>query len=248
MKTFAWIVVVLLLLIGGAVAYVALNSGHLVKSGIESFGPQFLGVEVEVDNVDLAITEGSAAVNGLRLGNPAGFAGSDMMQVDKIKVVLDTSQISDTLVVMKEVVIDGASITAIAKGQQTNFQQLMANLDAATGSDSQATAEAADTAPGPKFIIDKFSFTNTQAALESDVVGQLALAIPDIRLQDIGRKSNGVTGAELAQQILKPLTAAISNEAVKQGLDIDGVQQNIEQRVRDKIGSGLKSLTDSLSQ
>ncbi len=248
MKTFAWIIVVLLLVIGGAVAYVALNSGSLVKSGIESFGPQFLGVDVEVDNVDLAITEGSAAVNGLRLGNPAGFAGSDMMQVDKIKVVLDTSQISDTLVVMKEVVIDGASVTAIAKGQQTNFQQLMANLDAATGSDSQAAAEAADTAPGPKFIIDKFSFTNTQAALDSDVVGQLALTIPDIRLQNIGRKSNGVTGAELAQQILKPLTASISNEAVKQGLDIDGVQQNIEQKVRDKIGSGLKSLTDRLGK
>lgn len=129
MKTFAWIVVVLLLLIGGAVAYVALNSGSLVKSGIEKFGPQFLGIEVQVDNVDLAITEGSAAINGLRLGNPAGFSGADMMQVDQIKVVLDTSQISDTLVVMKEVVIDGANITAIAKGQQTNFQQLMANLN-----------------------------------------------------------------------------------------------------------------------
>ena len=248
MKTFAWIVVVLLLLIGGAVAYVALNSGSLVKSGIETFGPQFLGVEVQVDNVDLAITEGSAAVNGLRLGNPAGFDGSDMMQVDQIKVVLDPSQISETLVVMKEVVIDGANITAIAKGQQTNFQQLLANLDAATGSEAQATAETTEAAAGPKFIIDKFSFTNTQAALDSDVVGQLALTIPDIRLQDIGRKGNGVTGAELAQQILRPLTAAISNEAVKQGLDIDGVKQNIEQKVRDKIGSGLKSLTDSFSQ
>ncbi|MCR9259194.1 MAG: AsmA family protein [Pseudomonadaceae bacterium] len=248
MKTFAWIVVVLLLLIGGAVAYVAFNSGSLVKSGIERFGPQFLGVEVEVDDVELAITEGSAAVNGFRLGNPEGFAGADMMQVDQVKVVLDTSQISDTLVVMKEVVIDGADITAIAKGQRTNFQQLLANLDAANGSDAQATTETSDSAPGPKFIIDKFSFTNTRAALDSDVVGQLALAIPDIRLQDIGRKSNGVTGVELAQQILKPLTASITNEAVKQGLDIDGVKQNIEQRVRDKIGSGLKSLTDSLSK
>ena len=248
MKTFAWIIVVLLLLIGGAVAYVALNSGSLVKSGIETFGPQFLGIEVQVDAVDLAITEGSAAVNGLRLGNPAGFSGADMMQVDQIKVVLDTSQISDTLIVMKEVVIDGANITAIAKGQQTNFQQLMANLDSATGGDSQASGETADTASGPKFIIDKFSFTNTQAALDSDVVGQLSLTIPDIRLQDIGRNSDGVTAAELAQQILKPLTASISNEAVKQGLDIDGVKQNIEQTVRDKIGSGLKSLKDRISQ
>ena len=245
MKTFAWIVVVLLLLIGGAVAYVALNSGNLAKSGIEEFGPHFLGVDVQVGSVDLALTEGSAAVNGLRLGNPTGFAGADMMQVDQIKVVLDTSQISETLVVMKEVIIDGADISAIAKGQRTNFQQLLANLEAATGGDSQTTAESG---PATRFIIDRFSFTNTRAALDSDVLGQLALTIPDIRLQDVGRKSNGVTGAELAKQLLKPLTAAISNEAVKQGLDIDGVKQNVEQKVRDKIGSGLKSLTERLTQ
>ncbi|XOV83195.1 MAG: hypothetical protein ACFHXK_20375 [bacterium] len=248
MKTFAWIVVALLLLIGGAVAYVALNSGNLVKSGIETFGPQYLGIDVAVDGVDLAITEGSAAVNGLRLGNPDGFDGADMMQVDQIKVVLDTSQISETLIVMKEVVIDGANITAIAKGQRTNFQQLLANLEAATGGDSQTPAETSDAGAGPKFIIDSFSFTNTRAALDSDIVGQLSLAIPDIALKGIGRKSNGVTGAELAQQIFKPLTASISNEVVRQGLNIDGVKENIEQKVRDRIGSGLKSLTDRISQ
>jgi hypothetical protein len=246
MKTFAWIVVVLLLLIGGGVVYVALNSGSLVKSGIEEFGPQFLGVDVRVDGVDLALTEGSAAINGLRLGNPSGFTGADMMQVDRIKVVLDTSQISETLIVMKEVVIDGADITAIAKGQQTNFQQLMANLDAA----SERLSSSSDTSAssGTQFIIDKFSFTNTQAALDSDVLGQLALTIPNIRLEGIGRKSDGVSGAELAQQVLKPLVSAISKEAVQQGLDIDGVKQNVEQKVRDKIGSGLKGFTDRLKK
>lgn len=248
MKTFAWIVVVLLLLIGGGVAYVALNSGSLVKSGIEEFGPQFLGVDVQVDGVDLALTEGSASINGLSLGNPAGFSGAHMMQVDQIKVVLDTSQISETLIVMKEVIIDGADIAAIAKGQSTNFQQLMANLEAATGATSSSSDTSAGAGPDTQFIIDKFSFTNTQASLDSDVLGQLALTIPDIHLDGVGRKSNGVSGAELAQQILKPLVSAISNEAVKQGLDIDGVKQNVEQKVRDKLGSGLKSLTDRLKK
>jgi len=73
-----------------------------------------------------------------------------------------------------------------------------------------------------KFIIDRFNFTNAKASLDSDILGQLELNIPDIRLKDIGRKSNGATAAELAEQILKPITAAISKEAVNQGLDIEG--------------------------
>ncbi len=246
MKALGWIIGIVVLLVAGVVVYVALNSGSLVKRGIEEFGPQYLGVDVSVDEVNLALTEGSAQIKGLHIGNPAGFAGSHLMNLNEIKVILDTNQISDTLVVMKQVVIDGADIAAVAKGKRTNFQALMDNLEAATGGPGEGTSES--TAGEMKFIIDQFSFTNAKASMNSDVLGALDLEIPDIRLKDIGRKTNGATGVEIAEQIFKPISAAISKEAVNQGLDIDGVKANVQQKVRDKIGSGLKSLTDKLNR
>lgn len=246
MKAIGWVVGILVLALIGVGVFVALNSGNLVKSAIEEFGPQYLGVDVGVSEVNLELTEGSAQIKGLRMGNPQGFSGPDMMALDEIKVVLDTSQISETLVVMKEVVIDGAAVTAIAKGQRTNFQQLMDNLGVSSSSEETAASEADGVTT--KFIIDRFNFTNAKASLDSDILGQLELNIPDIRLKDIGRKSNGATAAELAEQILKPITAAISKEAVNQGLDIEGVKANVRGKIEEKIGSGLKGLTDRLKR
>ena len=68
--------------------------------------------------------------------------------------------------------------------------------------------------------------------------------LPDIRLSDVGRRSNGATASEIAEQILKPISEAISSEVVKQGLDLEGVQKNVEEKFREKIGSGLRGLPD----
>ena len=246
MKAIGWIIGIVVILLVGAGVFIVLNSGGLVKSAIEEFGPQYLGVDVGVREVNLDLTAGSAQVKGLSMGNPQGFSGADMMSLEEIKVVLDTSQISDTLVVMKQVLIDGAAVNAIANGQRTNFQQMMDNLGVSSSSDDAAAQQ--DGAAEMKFIVDRFDFTNATASLSSDILGDLALNIPDIHLKDVGRKTNGATAAELAQQLFEPISAAISREAVNQGLDIDGVKANVRQKIEEKIGSGLKGLTDRLKR
>ncbi|MEM9624415.1 MAG: hypothetical protein AAF993_22435 [Pseudomonadota bacterium] len=247
MKAILWIIGIVVLLVVGGVAFVALNSGSLIKSVIEEFGPDYLATDVSVDAVDLALTEGSAQVNGLSIGNPAGFEGPAAMQLGEVKVALDTQQISSELVVMKEVVIDSAVIAAVAKGSKTNFQQLMENLEAATGGPSaEAETGASEETSETRFIVDSFAFTNAKASLDSDLLGRMDLTIPDIRLQGIGRKSNGATAAELAQEILKPITTAVSQAAVSQGLDVEGVKQQALEKVQgeidEKLGGALKGL------
>ena len=244
MKVVGWIVGLVVLVIAGVVAYVAMNSGSLVKTAIEELGPDYLGVDVAVSEVNLALLEGSAQVKGLVIGNPSGFSGPHLMKLDEIKVVLDPDQISESLVVIKEVLIDGAEIAAIAQGQRTNFQQLMDNLESAGGSSASAEETADSAASEMKFIIDRFTFTNAAASLDSDLLGNLQLNMPDIRLSDVGRKSNGATASEIAKQILKPISEALSSEVVKQGLDLDGIQKDAEEKVRKEIDGGLRSLTD----
>ncbi len=245
MKVFGWIVGILILVVVGAVAYVVMNSGNLIKSGIEEYGPTALGADVNVAEVNLSLAEGSAQVLGFEIGNPAGFAGPHAMKLDEIKVVLDPEQVSEQVIVLKQILIDGANVAAVAQGQRTNFQQLLDNIEKATGSSDSGGGETSSS-EAPKFIVDQLDFTNASASLTSDVLGEVAVDLPDIRLQDIGRKSNGVTGAELAQQILEPVADAVTREAVAQGLDIEGAKQRVRERVQDKVSEGLRGLTDRL--
>lgn len=238
MKAVVWILGLVLLIIIGIGAYVVFNSGSLIKTAIEDLGPDYLGASVAVGGVDLSLTEGTARIKGLKIGNPEGFNGAHAMQVGDINVTIDTSQTTDKLIVLNQVEIDSADIAAVARGQKINFQQLMDNLEAATGPESSDI----------KFIIDRLDLTGVTASLNSDILGDVALSIPDVHLKDVGRASNGATGAEIAEQVLKPITTAVTREAVNKGLDIEGVKSRVQDKIRDRIGEGLRGLTDRLNK
>jgi len=239
MKGLVWTLVVLLLLIAGVAVYLGLFSGNLVKDGIETYAPDYLGADVDVDAVDLSLTEGSGTLWGLRVGNPQGFGSGDAMRLGEIKVVLDTDKISVELVVLKQVKIDGAEIAAVAKGKATNFQQLMDNVTAAAGLEETDTQSDSET----RFIVERFDFTNAKASVSSDVLGDLSLTIPDIHLKGVGRESGGVVAAELAKQVMEPIYQQVSKAMVAQGLnlDIEGLASGLKEKVGEKLG-GLKRL------
>jgi hypothetical protein len=258
MKAIGWIVGIILLVVVGVGVYLVAFSDSLIKDAIERFGPEYLGASVSVDAVELSLTEGSASIRGLSIGNPEGFGDGHAMRFNEATLALDSSQISETLVVVTRVLVDGADVAAVARGKKTNFQQLLDNITENTGGASQETQETqepeSDSASEMKFIIDKFDFTSAKASLSSDVLGAMDVTIPDIHLTDIGRKSNGATAAELAQQILKPISSAVTQAAVSQGVDLEGMKQRaqeelegkLDEKIEEELGSEFKGLTDRL--
>jgi hypothetical protein len=241
-KVLLWILGVVVLLAVAAGVYLVMFSGNLLKDGIETYGPQYLGADVEVQAVDLSLAEGSGEVRGLQIGNPTGFDGAHAMRLGKIKMVLDIDHISEELVVLKQVAIDGAEIAAIAKGKSTNLQQLMDNVTAAAGLEETAN----DSGSEIKLIIDRLDFTNAKTSVSSDVLGDVSVDIPDIHLKDIGRASNGVTVAEAVKQLMEPIYKSVSRAMIAQGLDldVDGLKSNVQEQLGDKVGGGLKGLTE----
>jgi hypothetical protein len=146
------------------------------------------------------------------------------------------------LVVIKELLIEGASVAAVAVGKETNFQKLMENLQAKAGGEDD-TAAAPSSEAGTKFIIDRFAFTDADVKLNSDILGESELSIPPIRIADVGRKSNGATAVEVGQQLIKPITDAVSQAVVSQGLELEGVKTKLLEKVRDKV-PGVDKITD----
>ena len=245
MKVVAWLVGIVVLLVVGVVAYVALNSGNLVKDAIERLGPAYLGTDVHIDRVDLRLLEGEGDFIGLQIDNPDGFAGPFALRLGLITILLDTDQLSERLVVIKEMRIDEAELGVVVKGTKTNLQTIMDNLD-------EATMTAGDSSEDDlKIIIDRFAFTNASTSVSSDVLGELELAIADVYLTDIGRKTDGATADEVLRQVLKPVFQSVSREMVRQGFDVEGVEANLKKRVVEKLSEkfrGLKKLTDQLGR
>jgi hypothetical protein len=82
----------------------------------------------------------------------------------------------------------------------------------------------------------------------------MEINIADIHPTDIGRKTSGATAVELAKQILRPISRYISEEAVKQGIDLEGAKREaiekvdgkIDEIIEEELGSDFKILTDRL--
>jgi uncharacterized protein involved in outer membrane biogenesis len=250
MRTVVWIVGALVVVVVAVVAVLLLNSGNLIRSAVETLGSQALGVPVTLEAAELSLSEGAAELRGLVVANPEGFDGPEPFRLGRIRVAVDPAQLGTDLVVLRDVQVDRPELGLVTRGVRTNIQALLANLQG-DGSSTGGSSDGA--AAGPKLIIDRFSFTNARTSLDSDIVGASSVDLPDIRLQDIGRKSSGVTVREALEQILRPIARASTEALARQGVDVEGLRgqaeerldearQRLDQTLRDRLGSGLDAL------
>jgi hypothetical protein len=246
MKAIGWLIGGLLLVIIALGVYVVMNTGNLVKTAVETLGPEYLGVDVSLDAADISLTEGTGELRGMVIGNPDGFDGPYAFRLGSIKLALDPLAQSQELVVIKTIAIDAADLAILAKGRSTNLQAIMANLESGESAEPQAESSAA-----PKIIVDAFAFTNAHTSLQSDIVGEAQVTIPDIHLSDIGRKSQGVTIREAVTQMLRPIVRASTEALAKEGLNVDKIKADAEERVdkelKERLGTGLEDLRGRLN-
>jgi uncharacterized protein involved in outer membrane biogenesis len=248
MKAIGWLIGVVLLLIVGLGVYLVMNTGDLIKTAVETLGPEYLGVDVKLGAADVSLTEGSGELRGLVIGNPDGFDGPHAFSLGRIKLALDPLGQSQELITLESIEIDAADLALIAKGQNINLQAIMANLESDTADEPAVEPGEESGAAAPKIIIDSFSFTNARTSLDSDILGSSSVDIADIHLTDIGRKSNGVTIREAVTQMLRPITRAATEALARESLNVDDIQAEAEERVdkelQDRLGTDLDSLKD----
>ena len=139
--------VVVLVIVGGGIAYLFLNAGGFIKQVVEEVGSEATKATVTLSEVDLSIQSGEAALKGFQLGNPEGFKSPKAMSFGIVSVKIDTSTVTDDVIVINEVVIAKPEITyEFAKGG-SNFDAIQKNVDAyaksmGAGGGSEKSAES----------------------------------------------------------------------------------------------------------
>jgi hypothetical protein len=230
-----------------AVLVLAANLNGAVKTAVERFGPDFTGVPVTLEEVDLSPMTGRGDLRGLAIGNPAGYDAGRAFSLGSIRVAVDRETVLEDVIVIRRIAIDGARIDAILRGRgESNLQRILRNVQAAAGSsedDAGGDAEA-----GPRLVIEQLDFTNASASVSAPGLGERELRIPDLHLEGIGRRSNGVTAAEAASQVLQPVVAAIIRAAAEGGIRdaLEGGAGDLQERIEGGARGALDRLRGNL--
>jgi hypothetical protein len=232
LRTTLLIVLVVVVLGAAALFYLASNLNGIVAGLIEEQGSIATKTDVRVSGVDIRLREGSAEISGLSVANPEGFSGS-ALELGHFAVQLDAGSLTKDTIIVKNVLVDSARINVVQQGSANNLQKLLDSLP--QSGDSGSTAETGD---GKKVIIEKFTLSGASASVTAAELGEpREVTLPTIVVTDIGRASNGATGTQVAQQILRPIIEkALTSAAAEE------IKGRAIEKIDEALGGALKKL------
>ncbi|MFT5440519.1 MAG: hypothetical protein ACI9MJ_002393 [Alphaproteobacteria bacterium] len=253
-KMLIGVAIVAVLAIGGVV-YFASNLDSLIKTAVEKFGSEATKTKVTLSSVDLSLQSGAAALNGFRMGNPAGFKTDKAMSFGTVSIKIDPASLTSEIIVIKEVVISGPDITYESGDGGSNFDVIQKNVDAyakslgAGGGDKKEAEEEG----GKKIIIEHLYVRDGKVALNSPLLlgKTVSVPLPDIHLKDIGKKEKGATPAQVAGKLMDEISGSIAGagkagvaSAAKMAKDaMDGAKKMLE-----GAGSGAGNAVDDATK
>ena len=227
-----YVVLAIVVLLGGGAYYVLSNLNSIVASLIEEQGSLATQTPVRVSGVDIRLREATASISGLTVGNPEGFSGN-AIELGEFSITLDAGSLTSDTVIINDILVAGARLNVIQQGRRNNLQSLLDNLSSGSAEEDSASSESTT-----KLIIDKFALEGASASVELvDLEEMREVELPTITVRDVGRKSAGATGAEVAKQLLEPIIARAMSEAATQSL---------KDRASQEIGSAVDGLLRGL--
>ena len=161
--------------------------------------------------------DGRAALYGLVVGNPDGFKTNQALSLDEISLTLDIRSLTTDVIRIKELTLLKPAITYEYAAGGSNLDVLRRNIERAIGHNKQ---KAQRSESGKKLIIEHLYVKSASAHVSAELLNgeAVSLPIPDVHLQDIGKKSDGVTTGEVTNQILVSIVQQVSAAMTAAGI------------------------------
>jgi len=207
MKKALGIVLLVLLIIGGVVWYfTAFKLDGVIKQQIEQVGTRSLGTSVSVGSLETDLKNGSVTISSITVANPPGYKNANAFSLNGIEAAVDFQTLE-----IKRVIVDQPEIIIEEKNGETNFTELLANME----SQSAEPEPAAEGAEPPVIVIRHFRMNESRAAFESESLERYS----DLKIGDVELKNVKGTPAEVAnvitQEVLEKVVSAAALELIK---------------------------------
>ena len=193
--------------------------GPVVKPTANAAVPKLTKTTFNLGHLSLNPYTGRFELGDLQLGNPEGYDEKQALTLNKLVVDVAMGTLGDEYVHVEEVTVDGVFVSYVSANGVNNFDQIQYNVAGgkekyeAKKAEAKAKAEKEeaeqkkeeapaeeDEASSKKLVIDKLVINDIKVKL-----GFVTLPVPSITLTDLGKKSNGITFAELGDQIMQAI-------------------------------------------
>lgn len=237
MNKLAPLIVTILLLCGGILWFLASGSlNEFIKSQIEINGQKATQQTVKVNNVDIQLTNGSGAIQGLTLANPAHYKYPQAFSLSNIKLDINLASLNNEPIVIDAIIIEKPEVfVEVKKDGKINIKEIIDAIEQnmPTNSDKQANRENTQE---PKLSVDKIVLAGVSLSLDLSDLGnkEHKLTLPDINLSSVGG-AQGLPASQLGVEVTKKILSAILKSAKKVQ------QEQIKDTIKDKA---KKKLTD----
>lgn len=256
MKKGLLITAVVLAAVAGGAWYTLSGAGGFIKEQIEVQGSKYLGTQVTVFNVDLALTDGRMTITDIDIENPAGFSPQDAFSMQAI--TLDLGNITGEPYVVQTINVDAPEVLyEVDAGGKANLlvlkDNVMANIPASDAPEPEPTA----TGPSPLVIIEDIVVSNVRLQLNFEKLetggidlGEKAyeITLPTFSAGSVGAP-NGIpadqAGAAIAQamldNIIKSAKAEVKRRAKEKAKEkLEAEKDKLLDKASDKLGELFK--------
>lgn len=221
MKWIKRILVVLVVLVVLAVVVASFFLGSVIKTSVNTLGPELMGVDVKLDSASVSPLRGKASLKGLVIGNPEGFKTPSAFELGEIYVDLDLKSLASDRIIIRKILIDAPEITFEGSLKGSNISKLMEQIGSASKEEpeeepAEKPAEKESAEGGKKLQIDEFSLEGAQLNVSMGLMlgKSIPVNMPPIHLEGIGKEKDGASVAQVTREVFAAVTGAIL-DAVK---------------------------------
>ena len=186
--------------------YLVLSLDARVARAIEESASRSLGAAVQVEGVDLALTEGRGTIRGLTVANPEGFSEGDLFRFSEIELAVETASVGEQPFRVTDVRIGKSAVRfEVTESGDSNIEHIVHHLSSHSAKDADETGGKEP----QRVAIGKLRFEGGEVLVwrqgddEPDTV-----ELPPLEMADIGG-DDGATGGELSREIARVFTRRV---------------------------------------
>ena len=211
LKVVLILVVLGILVVGGAVMYGLSQLDRVAKTLIEKGATHVLDVPTTLQSADVQLAQSAFEMDGLRVANPPGFKTAHFLTLGAGGVTLDPKSVQTKRIELPTLTLTDIDVNLEKAGGKANYQQILDNMnrfEKAGGAKPSGSSGSEYT-----FVIRRLEIKNISAhanliPLAGDAA-KVDVIVPEIVLTDVGSGGKPLDMAQLVNLITKTVLASI---------------------------------------
>ncbi|MEI6193907.1 MAG: AsmA family protein [Verrucomicrobiota bacterium] len=241
-----------IVLVVAAVIVGAMFLDGIVKKGVETVGPQIVKVPITLNEVHIGLLTGSAKVQGLVIGNPAGYQTPYAISVGLAEVGVNPASVLSDKIVIRSVHVKSPEISfegnPLGKNNLGDIMETVNAMAKSGGPPATNTTAKAGTKPAQKIEVDDFLISGAKVHVSLTGMGgkEMTLDLPPVHLTDLGKGGSGLTPTDLTRAVLSAVTSATIKAVASAATDLGKGLENLGTGAGKNAGADVNKIKKGL--